>query len=91
MTCRPDFECEFDPYDDSDEESWHYRKTCASCGKVWWGLHCDCDGVQNPCPYCGARVGREDDADGVAGLRRQILMRVFRRCIAAPESISHVR
>lgn len=56
MTCRPDFECEFDPYDDSDEESWHYRKTCACCGKVWWGLHCDCDGVQNPCPYCGARV-----------------------------------
>lgn len=58
VTCCPDFECEFDPYDDSDEESWHYRKICASCGKVWWGLHCDCDGVQNPCPYCGYR--RED-------------------------------
>lgn len=47
--------CTFDPYDDSDEESWHYRKTCRVCGEVWYGLHCRHDGVQNLCPKCGAR------------------------------------
>lgn len=58
MTC----ECEFDPYDPADyepgeeiEESWHYRRTCLSCGAVWWGLHCPHDGYQNTCPECGLR------------------------------------
>ena len=48
-------ECEFDPYDDSDEESWHFRRTCLHCGEQWWGLHCPHDGYQNPCPDCGIR------------------------------------
>ena len=49
--------CEFDPYDPADnpegEESWHYKRTCAFCGRVWWGLHCPHDGYQNPCAGCG--------------------------------------
>lgn len=48
--------CEFDPYEDGDtEESYHYKRTCASCGEVWYGLHCPHDGYQNPCPKCGTR------------------------------------
>jgi hypothetical protein len=48
-------ECEFDPYDDCDEESFHYRRVCEVCKGDWWGLHCKHDGYQNPCPYCGKR------------------------------------
>ena len=47
--------CEFDQYDDSDEESWHYKRTCAYCGNEWYGLHCKHDGYQNPCPQCKKR------------------------------------
>ncbi len=51
--------CEFDPYEDGDpEESWHYKRTCENCGRVWWSLHCRHDGVQNPCPSCGFTHGR---------------------------------
>lgn len=46
-------ECEFDPYDNSDEESWHYLRTCEYCDCQWYGLHCPHDGYQNPCPDCG--------------------------------------
>ena len=64
-------ECEFDPYDDSagsvvdmSEESWHFKRMCLSCGKVWWGLHCPHDGYQNPCPHCGMRpVSMPDTED----------------------------
>jgi hypothetical protein len=41
-------QCEFAPYKDSDRESYHYLRTC----KEWYGLHCPCDGNQNPCPHC---------------------------------------
>lgn len=48
--------CEFDPYDlvpgQAPEESYHYRRECRHCGRVWWGLHCRHDGHQNPCPGC---------------------------------------
>ena len=50
-------DCEFTPYkrgdDDYGEESWHYLRKCASCGKEWYGLHCPHDGYQNTCPKCG--------------------------------------
>lgn len=52
-----DCTCEFDPYEDADDESWHYRRACKWCGTVWWGLHCPHDGVQNPCPDCGRTPG----------------------------------
>lgn len=48
-----DCDCEFDPYEGDEEESWHYRRTCEMCGHVWWSLHCIHDGVQNRCPSCG--------------------------------------
>lgn len=50
-------ECVFedDPADPDPVEPWHYRRTCASCGGVWYGLHCKHDGHQNPCPWCGVR------------------------------------
>jgi predicted RNA-binding Zn-ribbon protein involved in translation (DUF1610 family) len=48
--------CEFDPYEDGDdEESWHYKRACEECGEVWWSLHCRHDGYQNRCPECGTR------------------------------------
>ena len=56
MSTRDDCDCEFDPYDDpedEDDESYHYRRTCEMCGEVWWSLHCVHDGIQNPCPQCG--------------------------------------
>lgn len=40
---------------DEHEELWHYRRTCASCGHMWGGLHCIHDGFQNPCPRCNTR------------------------------------
>lgn len=46
--------CEFDPDPaEPDEPSWHFLRTCPSCGKTWWGLHCPHDGRQNPCMHCG--------------------------------------
>jgi hypothetical protein len=49
-------DCEFDKsaiYDDDiEEESCHYKRTCAHCGNIWYGLHCPHDGIQNPCPRC---------------------------------------
>lgn len=33
----------------------HYHRTCNSCGRNWWGLHCPHDGYQNPCPSCNKR------------------------------------
>jgi hypothetical protein len=53
--------CDFDPYPpdhpdaDDPEGSWHHLKECQKCGETWFGLHCDCDGHQNPCPSCGFR------------------------------------
>lgn len=44
--------CEFE-VDETGEDAWHYRRTCAHCGEAWFGLHCRHDGVQNPCPGCG--------------------------------------
>lgn len=44
-----------DPDEDTPEKAWHYKRTCAHCGGVWFGLHCPHDGVQNPCPDCGVR------------------------------------
>ena len=46
-------ECEFDPYEDSDEESVHYLRTCTFCGQQWFSLHCPHDRYQNPCLVCG--------------------------------------
>lgn len=50
-----DCDCEFDPYPDSDEPSWHYRRVCQFCACVWWSLHCPHDGAQGECPDCGRR------------------------------------
>lgn len=47
--------CDFTPYADSDEESWHYQRTCLHCGYQWYGLHCPHDNCQNACWQCGAR------------------------------------
>lgn len=45
--------CEFSIYDDGDtEESFHYKRKCTFCGHKWYGLHCEHDGYQNPCPNC---------------------------------------
>ena len=50
--------CEFTPYpagsEDEGEESWHYLRRCQACRHLWYGVHCPHDGVQNPCPKCGA-------------------------------------
>lgn len=48
-------DCEFDPYDESEEKSWHYKRTCASCGHVWWSLHCPHETAQGVCSECGVR------------------------------------
>lgn len=54
-----DCDCQFDPYPEDDSEhgqpSWHYKRTCAFCGHVWYGLHCPHDGHQNPCPKCNKK------------------------------------
>jgi hypothetical protein len=69
-------DCEFDPYEDgeADEESWHFKRTCAYCGTVWWGLHCPHDGAQNPCPGCKKRPmtapDPEDAAEAIAKFLR---------------------
>lgn len=48
-----DCQCEFDRTDDPD--SYHYRRTCLACGKVWFSLHCEHDGYQRPCVHCSER------------------------------------
>lgn len=46
--------CTFDPYEDgTNDESYHFKRTCENCGHVWWGLHCPHDGSQWPCTECG--------------------------------------
>lgn len=47
--------CEFTPYRDSHEESWHFLRRCAHCGGTWYSLHCPHDGNQRPCPHCEGR------------------------------------
>ena len=60
--------CEFvAKYEDDDgdncHEPWHYKRTCSSCGKWWYGLHCPHDGYQNPCPHCGTRPATVSEDD----------------------------
>ena len=55
--------CDYDPYEDSDEESWHFKRTCEACGHVWYGLHCIHDGYQNPCSNCGTVPTPEQDEE----------------------------
>lgn len=45
-------DCEFDPYSDSDDKSYHFKRICKNCKFEWYGLHCPHDGYQNPCPKC---------------------------------------
>lgn len=59
MTCN----CEFSPYPDSNEESWHYLRKCKVCGHEWFGLHCPHDGYQNLCPTCNNRPITEVEND----------------------------
>jgi len=47
--------CEFDPYDDDPEESYHFKRTCPECGAVWWSLHCVHDGGVRLCFDCDPR------------------------------------
>lgn len=48
-------ECEFTPFDDGDEEeSFHYKRRCSSCGGTWYSLHCPHDLNQKPCIKCGS-------------------------------------
>jgi hypothetical protein len=37
------------------EKSWHYKRTCKFCGRVWYSTHCPHDGVQGRCPDCNKR------------------------------------
>lgn len=48
-------DCEFDPYDEDPDESYHFKRVCRACGYVFWSLHCPHDGVQSACPNCGIR------------------------------------
>lgn len=50
-----DCACEFDYPEPDGEPSWHYTRTCRMCGLTWGTLHCEHDGIQNPCPDCGWR------------------------------------
>lgn len=54
MKCGADG-CEMDAPELDGGESWHFIRMCESCGREWHGLHCLCDGYQNPCPWCGVR------------------------------------
>lgn len=51
-----DCKCEFtkDP-EDEDDYQYHYLRTCYGCFKNYWSLHCEHDGHQNRCSFCGAR------------------------------------
>lgn len=46
------FEADPDDEDEAYEDPWHYRRVCAHCNGVWFGLHCQHDGHQRPCPHC---------------------------------------
>lgn len=53
----PDFdplncECEFTPYDDSEEDSWHYLRRCSNCQATWYSLHCRCEQPNRLCGNC---------------------------------------
>lgn len=48
-------DCEFTPYKEDSEESWHYLRKCEYCDFEWYGLHCPHDGYQNACPQCHKR------------------------------------
>jgi hypothetical protein len=48
-----DCDCEFDYEEPDGEPSWHFSRTCDLCGFLWGALHCEHDGIQNPCPECG--------------------------------------
>lgn len=54
MSVFDDCDCEFSSeYAEDDGTSWHFARTCGACGFKWGSLHCEHDGVQNPCPECG--------------------------------------
>jgi hypothetical protein len=38
-----DCACDFTPYEDKAEESWHFLRRCSSCGRTWYCLHCRCE------------------------------------------------
>ena len=40
---------------ETENELWHFKKTCKFCGYIWDGLHCPHDGVQNSCGECGKK------------------------------------
>lgn len=42
-------------WDEPDQPSVWFLRTCEFCGHQWAGLHCPHDGHQNPCPECGQR------------------------------------
>lgn len=54
-------DCEFDPdcdeegYDkpeDPEDPSWHFKRRCGQCGKVWFSLHCVHEQPNRPCGNC---------------------------------------
>ena len=45
-------DCEFTPYADSEEESWHFLRRCRNCGNTWYSLHCPHDNHQVSCGKC---------------------------------------
>jgi acyl carrier protein len=47
-----DHECQFTPYDDSDEESWHFLRRCTDCGTTWYSLYCRCERPEMLCSTC---------------------------------------
>lgn len=51
-----------------DADDYTFPRTCALCGCFWWALHCEHDGVQNPCPDCGwIGPGRRTPMQFIAG------------------------
>lgn len=64
--CRCEFDYRID--DDPDEEPWHYTRTCPMCGCVWGSLHCEHDGIQNPCPDCEFRAPGSQTAIEALGI-----------------------
>ncbi len=53
MSAIDDCDCEFSEEYADDESSFHFARACGACGFKWGSLHCEHDGVQNPCPECG--------------------------------------
>ena len=54
--------CEADPYDEYDTDPTHYRRVCV-CGAVLFCLHCEHDGVQSRCSYCGTRYPQRSQSE----------------------------